>query len=57
MDLFQKKRYGVEDLKDIITRLRAPNGCPWDRVQTNDSIKMSAVEEAYEYEDDYEVTI
>ena len=38
-------------MKEIIVRLRAPNGCPWDRVQTNDSIKMSAVEEAYELVD------
>ena len=32
-------------------RLRKPNGCPWDRVQTCESIKMSAVEEAYELVD------
>ena len=51
VDLLDKKRFTMEDLKEIVYRLRAPNGCPWDRVQTNDSIKMSAVEEAYELVD------
>ena len=51
VELLQKQRFTIEDLKEIVYRLRAPNGCPWDRVQTNDSIKMSAVEEAYELVD------
>ena len=51
MDLLEKQRFNTDDLKEIITRLRAPDGCPWDRIQTNESIKMSAVEEAYELVD------
>ncbi len=51
MDLLEKQRFTLEDLKEIVVRLRAPNGCPWDRVQTPESIKMSAVEEAYELVD------
>ena len=51
IELLEKQRFTAEDLKEIIVRLRAPDGCPWDRVQTNDSIKMSAVEEAYELVD------
>ena len=51
VDLLEKQRFTLEDLKEIVYRLRAPNGCPWDRVQTSDSIKMSAVEEAYELVD------
>ena len=51
VDLLQKSRFTIDDLKEIVVRLRAPNGCPWDKVQTNDSIKMSAVEEAYELVD------
>ena len=51
IDLLKKQRFTAEDLKEIIVRLRAPDGCPWDRVQTSDSIKMSAVEEAYELVD------
>ncbi|MBQ8395116.1 MAG: nucleoside triphosphate pyrophosphohydrolase [Clostridia bacterium] len=51
LPLLEKQRFGIEDLKEIIVRLRKPNGCPWDRVQTCESIKMSAVEEAYELVD------
>src|SRR5947209_19085987 len=32
----------------IMARLRAPDGCPWDREQTFDSIKPYTLEEAYE---------
>ena len=35
-------------LRDIIARLRAPDGCPWDREQTHASIKRYLLEEAYE---------
>ncbi len=50
-DLLAKKRFTIGDLKEIVTRLRAPDGCPWDKVQTPESIKMAAVEEAYELVD------
>ena len=36
------------NLKRIIAKLRAPNGCPWDREQTHNSIKQYLIEEAYE---------
>ena len=42
------KKYTFQDLVDIVTRLRAPGGCPWDREQTHASIKKNLVEEAYE---------
>ena len=51
IDLLKKTRFTVDDLKEIVVRLRRPDGCPWDRVQTPESIKMSAVEEAYELVD------
>ncbi len=35
-------------LVDIMARLRAPGGCPWDREQTFDSIKPCTLEETYE---------
>src|SRR5438477_8572864 len=35
-------------LCDIVTKLRAPAGCPWDREQTNDSLLPALIEEAYE---------
>lgn len=33
---------------DLMARLRAPDGCPWDREQTFDSIKRHTLEETYE---------
>ncbi|HJT82104.1 MAG TPA: nucleoside triphosphate pyrophosphohydrolase [Chthoniobacterales bacterium] len=35
-------------LCQIVARLRAPGGCPWDREQTNESILPQLIEEAYE---------
>ena len=35
----------------IIRLLRAPDGCPWDRAQTCESIKSNVIEEAYELAD------
>ncbi len=36
---------------DIIEKLRAPGGCPWDREQTHASLKKHLIEEAYEAAD------
>jgi MazG family protein len=35
-------------LCDIVARLRAPDGCPWDREQTNQSLLPALIEEVYE---------
>jgi MazG family protein len=35
-------------LCEIVNRLRAPDGCPWDCEQTNESLLPSTIEEAYE---------
>src|SRR5512133_1968345 len=35
-------------LCDIVAKLRAPGGCPWDREQTNESLLPALIEEAYE---------
>jgi tetrapyrrole methylase family protein/MazG family protein len=35
-------------LVDIMARLRAPDGCPWDKVQTHKSLRPYLIEEAYE---------
>lgn len=35
-------------LLDIMVRLRAENGCPWDRAQTHESIRSNLIEETYE---------
>lgn len=37
-----------EDLQEVIARLRAPGGCPWDREQTHLSLRQHLLEEAYE---------
>jgi len=35
-------------LVDIIARLRAPDGCPWDKKQTHASLRKNLLEECYE---------
>jgi MazG family protein len=35
-------------LRDVVAHLRAPDGCPWDREQTNESLVPKLLEEAYE---------
>ncbi len=47
-ELEQKTGFSYADLIDIMARLRAKDGCPWDREQTHDSLKRYLVEEAYE---------
>ena len=37
-----------EELVEIMDRLRSPEGCPWDREQTHESLKESLIEESYE---------
>ena len=37
-----------DDLVSIVSRLRAPDGCPWDQKQTHESLKPYLIEEAYE---------
>lgn len=50
-EFLKKDRYDFADLVHLVELLRAPGGCPWDRVQTCESIKSNVVEEAYELED------
>ena len=44
----QKEHFSSEDLREILALLRAPNGCPWDRAQTHQSVRRGILEEAYE---------
>ena len=37
-----------QTLVDLVARLRAPGGCPWDREQTHESLKRNLLEEAHE---------
>jgi len=38
----------MEKLIEIVAKLRSPEGCPWDREQTHQSLKPYIIEEAYE---------
>lgn len=38
----------LESLVALVARLRAPDGCPWDREQTHESLTGLLIEEAYE---------
>ena len=44
----QEELSTFQTLIDIVARLRAPDGCPWDREQTHNSLKRNLLEESYE---------
>src|SRR3979409_456290 len=39
---------GIEAIFEVVARLRAPDGCPWDREQTHESLRPYLLEETYE---------
>ena len=39
---------GFDRLRKVVARLRADDGCPWDRQQTHRSLKPECIEEAAE---------
>jgi tetrapyrrole methylase family protein/MazG family protein len=41
----------IERLLDVVKMLRAPDGCPWDREQTIESLRGNLIEETYEVVD------
>lgn len=41
----------IDRLRDIVARLRGPDGCPWDREQTHQTLKAHLLEECYELMD------
>ena len=47
-NLINKQSYEFGDLLRVMEALLAPDGCPWDREQTHDSLKRYMIEEAYE---------
>lgn len=46
-----EKKIDFYEFCDIIEKLRAPGGCPWDREQTHKSLATCLLEEAYEAND------
>lgn len=47
-DLTKLTRFGFDELVRIMRILQAPDGCPWDRVQTHESLRPFLIEESYE---------
>lgn len=41
-------KFNLEEFRAIVAALRSENGCPWDKIQTHESLKSNMVEEAYE---------
>jgi tetrapyrrole methylase family protein/MazG family protein len=46
--LSEKELASYEELRNVVAKLRAPDGCPWDREQTHASLRPYVIEEAYE---------
>lgn len=42
------KLFTFQELQAIVSTLRGDHGCPWDKAQTHESIKITTLEEAYE---------
>ncbi len=50
LPLFEEdyKMKSFDELKEVVRKLRAPDGCPWDKEQTHSSLKPGCIEEAAE---------
>ncbi len=46
--VLSRSRYDFFDLIKVMEKLRAPDGCPWDREQSHESLRTYLLEEAYE---------
>src|ERR1035437_2528352 len=43
-----KKRPAIQDLLNVMAKLRSTKGCPWDREQDHMTLRRHAIEEVYE---------
>ncbi len=43
-----KEHYSFQELREIVAELRSPEGCPWDREQTYESLKKTLRDETQE---------
>ena len=50
-DMSDREQKAFAELVAVCRRLRAPDGCPWDREQTHKSLRKHLLEEAYEVYD------
>ena len=44
----ERNRFSFSDLEALMKKLRSPDGCPWDRIQTHESLRPYIIEEAWE---------
>lgn len=51
IEISNNRVYNVSNLLRLTKKLRGPDGCPWDKKQTHDSIRQHLIEEAYEVVD------
>ncbi|HEX9048427.1 MAG TPA: MazG family protein [Verrucomicrobiae bacterium] len=51
-----KKKPAIEELLQVMARLRSPTGCPWDREQSHMTLRRHAIEEVYELIDAIEAS-
>ena len=51
ISVYDRSRASYEDFVQVISRLRAPGGCPWDRAQTHHTLRQYMIEEACEAAD------
>ncbi|MBR5286982.1 MAG: MazG family protein [Clostridia bacterium] len=48
VSVYERSRATFEDFVQVISRLRGPGGCPWDRAQTHHTLRQYMIEEACE---------
>lgn len=48
VSVYERTRATYDDFVEVIARLRAPGGCPWDRAQTHHTLRQYMIEEACE---------
>ena len=46
--MFERRHFVMKDLMSLMERLRSSDGCPWDRIQTHESLRPYLIEEAWE---------
>ena len=49
LPFLERSRFDMDDLMQVVARLRAPDGCPWDREQTHETLLKDLLEESYEF--------
>ena len=47
--MMERSRFDMDDLIAVMKRLRGPDGCPWDKEQTHETLLTNLLEECYEF--------